>query len=118
MKKIRFLTLLVVLVIIPFASLRADDMKNIVAGPVPFNPKKDFKLNIYNPDSHTLEINIYDINGDLVCTKSGSSNPVIWNGRDESGKYVKPGLYIIKIITDDTLTGNYGKKIIRILVDY
>ena len=117
MKKLKTFAALLVLVAIPFVSVNAYDMKNVVAGPVPFNPKKDMVLNIFNPDFYNLEISIYDINGDLVYTKSGSTNPVIWNGRDSSGRHVKPGFYIIKVVAENA-GGNYGKKTIRILVDY
>ena len=116
MKITRTLTALLFTLIIPFASVIAYDMKNIIAYPVPFNPKKSV-LKIDNPDSYSLEVKIYDINGDIVCSKSGSSDPVIWNGRDENGRYVKPGLYLIKV-TAENAAGDYGKKIIRILVDY
>ncbi|HPS58464.1 MAG TPA: FlgD immunoglobulin-like domain containing protein [Spirochaetota bacterium] len=117
MKKLKTFAALLVLVIISFASVNAYDMKDVVVGPVPFNPKKDMILNIRNPQLYNLEISIYDINGDIVYTKSGSTNPVIWNGRDGNGRHVKPGLYIIKVIAENA-AGNYGKKVIRILVDY
>ncbi len=101
-------------------SLYAFDMTNIIAYPVPFNPQKK-KLNIgYAPPavgSHSIKIGIYDINGDSVIKKTGNSFPLVWNGRNSSGKFVKPGLYIIKVEVDDD-DGDYGKKIIRILVDY
>lgn len=116
MKKLKTLTALFVLALVPLVPLNAYDMNNVIAYPVPFNPVKG-TLKIANPDSYIIEVNIYDINGDLVCTKTGNVNPVIWNGRDSSGRYVKPGLYIIKVTAENS-SGDYGKKTIRILVDY
>jgi len=98
-------------------SLYAYDMKNIYAYPVPFNPNKHNIINISNPLNDSLKMTVYDINGDLVIEKSSSANPVIWNGRNGSGRLVKPGLYIIKVEIENS-SGDYGKKIIRILVDY
>lgn len=114
-KQVSFIAVLIVC-LIPVASLNAYDMKNVIAYPVPFNPESGV-LTIDNPDLYNLEIYIYDINGDIVCKKSGATDPVRWNGRDGNGRHVKPGLYIIKI-TAENAAGNYGKKIIRILVDY
>ncbi len=101
----------------------AFDMTDIVAYPVPFNPQKK-TLTIGYPvgspltfTSKTIRVSIYDINGDLVIERSRSANPLIWNGRNSSGRFVKPGLYILKIEIDDD-NGDYGKKMIRILVDY
>lgn len=98
-------------------SLHAYDMKNIYAWPVPFNPRKHSVININNPSSDSMKITVYDVNGDMVTEKSGSSSPLIWNGRNSSGRLVKPGLYIIKVEVENS-TGDYGKKMIRILVDY
>lgn len=102
----------------------AYDMKNIAAYPVPFNPQKN-ALTIGTPGltsavPHSIRIEIYDINGDSVIKKSASQFPVYWNGRNSSGRFVKPGLYIVKIEIDDDIDqkGDYGKKVIRILVDY
>lgn len=98
----------------------AVSLKDIAAYPVPFNPKKKI-LTIDNPAAslgpHKVIMSIYDVNGDLVIKKSLSAFPARWNGRNSSGNYVKPGLYIIKVEVDDE-DGTYGKKIIRILVDY
>lgn len=113
--------IIIILMLIFSGNLYAFDMNGIVAYPVPFNPQKNM-LKINDPavtlGSHTLKLSIYDINGDLVIKKMLSSFPVRWNGRNSSGKFVKPGLYIVKIEIDEDDSGDYGKKIIRILVDY
>jgi len=111
---------IIILMILISQAIYALDMTGIIAYPVPFNPQKT-KLKIgYAPPavgSHLIKVAIHDINGDLVIKKTGNAFPVIWNGRNSSGKFVKPGLYIVKVEVDDD-TGDYGKKVIRILVDY
>ena len=119
MKKLKTFAALLVLVAIPFVSVNAYDMKNVVAYPVPFNPKKD-TMQLGEPDPSTylngvpVEAVIYDINGDVVKKLSGTAN-MIWNGRNDNGEIVAPGLYIIKIELEG-IGGEYKKKIIRILV--
>jgi len=104
----------------------ALDMPRVKAYPVPFNPTQDSALKILVPadigGDVTITFSVYDINGDLVTTRSFAAasyaidSEVIWNGRNSRGSIVKPGLYIIKVIMQNETTGDYGKKIIRILV--
>ncbi len=112
--------ILIIFIIIFSQTAYSLDLKDLAAYPVPFNPQKK-TLTIDNPSgtlgSHKVTVSIYDINGDEVITKTLSSFPVKWNGRNSSGRCVKPGLYILKIEVDDD-SGEYGKKIIRILIDY
>ena len=80
MHLIKALIAAALLVTIPYASLNASDMKNVIAWPVPFNPKKGV-LKIGNTDpgwsDYTLNAEIYDINGDSVCSISGLSPSII-----------------------------------------
>ncbi len=97
--------------------------KKIVAYPVPFNPdRQTLKIGYVGvtPDSLTkVKIEIFDINGDRVYSYEQTSltTPIIWNGRNSTGRIVKTGMYIIKIVIEDSNTGDHGKKIIRILVN-
>ena len=71
------------------------------------------------PADSDIEIKIFDINGGLVFKKEFSTvASVIWNGRNEFGNLVSPGLYIIRVTVENQTTGDYGKKLIRILVRY
>jgi hypothetical protein len=95
------------------------DTGSIKAYPVPFNPNKHDSLKIdgFPANTNKIKIVIMDINGDSVFTREYSSSAaIIWNGRNGNGKMAKPGLYIIKL-TLETTTGDYGKKIIRILIN-
>lgn len=110
---------IIILLMVPLLgqSVYAYDMKNIYAYPVPFNPNKHDTIKITNPSADNIKMTVYDINGDIVIEKSGSASPFIWNGRNSSGRLVKPGLYMIKVEIENA-GGDYGKKVIRILVDY
>ena len=98
------------------------DTDKVIAYPVPFNPKKH-SLSVMDKSAAPLAasmimMEIYDINGDLVFSRRYASlEAVKWNGRNDSGVMVKPGLYIIKLEIEDS-SGGYGKKLIRIVVNY
>ena len=104
-----------VVVLLCTTVLYSYDMSKVYAWPVPFKPKHHTALNINNPSGDTVRCTVYDINGDTVRSFSGTELKVTWNGRNGAGRLVKPGLYIIKVEIDDG-SGNYGKKMIRIIV--
>jgi len=95
----------------------ALDMSGVIAFPVPYNPDRG-AMTIRVPVGSDVKIQIYDINGDSVYERSGTSGDNLWSGINSGGRKVKPGLYIIKVTAEDSITGDYGKKLIRILVDY
>jgi hypothetical protein len=107
-------------------TLFAIDMDKIAAFPVPFNPKKHNRIAVGYPAgvtgnaNYNIKIEIFDINGDFVAKRTGVQFPVYWNGRNDSGRYVKPGMYIIKVVAESDSAGynEHGKKNIRILVNY
>ena len=101
------------------------DAKNIVAYPVPFNTKIHqnlrigFKPGVISYIVDKVKIEICDINGDTVFNGEYLTlDSVRWNGRNKKGKRVKPGLYIIKVSIENTGRGEYGSKIIRILITH
>ncbi len=100
------------------------NIDNVIAYPVPFNPDLHKNLKIANKPGtdagavDKVKIEIYDINGDPVFTKEYSTIiNILWNGRNNKGRVVGPGLYIIKITLEDSASGEYRQKIIRILVN-
>lgn len=92
----------------------AIDLNQVYAYPVPFVPHTHGILTIKVSDAQSVKCTIYDINGDKVKVLSGTTD-LKWNGRNDVGKVVSPGMYIIKIELERT-DGEYKKKIIRILV--
>ncbi len=120
--------MLITLLLLFFITSRpyALEIGDIVAYPVPFNPKKGpvKYLTIGNApnkapiDTDRLKIEIFDVNGDLVWARHFTSSTAMWNGRNDSGSLVKPGMYIIKVTAEKSSTGDFGRKIIRILINY
>jgi flagellar hook assembly protein FlgD len=96
-------------------------MAGVRAYPVPFNPNVTPNMTIDYPGvtlAGTVKINIYDINGDLMLSASSSNSlGFTWNGRNDKGRLVAPGMYIIKVEIQNN-DGTYGKKLIRILINY
>lgn len=106
-------------------ALYADvDMSKIHAYPVPYNPKKNgapktITFTGFSNAACSVKMEVFDINGDPVVTRTFSSAAnVRWNARNISGKLVSPGMYIVKLSVEDDGTGDFGKKIIRVLIAY
>ncbi|MDR3237213.1 MAG: T9SS type A sorting domain-containing protein [Spirochaetia bacterium] len=99
------------------------DMSNVYAYPVPYNPKKSsmkaikFDKGVW-PSVSSIKMEVFDINGDSVTERTfTTAGDVQWNARNSSGKMVAPGMYIIKLSVEDS-NGDFGKKIIRVLIAY
>lgn len=63
------------------------------------NPAKG-KLRLY-PSPETKDIRIYDATGKLIKSFPNPKGSILWNGRDEKGKMVSSGIYIIKVNTQE-----------------
>ena len=117
MKKI---VLILVIVCLVAGNVSALDLTNLRAYPVPVNPRQGEEITIAATDlsdATRIDVTIYDVNGDKVFSRTYTSGTsVTWNCRNSRGKIVKPGLYIIKIVVEGDDAGEYGKKILRILV--
>lgn len=106
------------------------NLSGVRAYPVPFFPDRGV-LTIDNKDGSAVDgcgagcsarLEVYDINGDRVASRSYSgidfndiNGAIVWNGRNNKGNRVSPGFYILKL----TVRGDndsYGKKIIKIVV--
>ena len=120
--KYKVLAVFLALFFLGLTNAEALDTSNVYAYPVPFNPKygvKLLKVNTAGGSGYRTNLYVYDINGDLVFSRSyGTGDAVQWNGRNSRGGLVKPGLYVVKVILEDDATGDYGKKLLRILVKY
>ena len=107
-------------------NLFADiNLSGLFAYPVPFNPKKASTKLIKldggpTSGSYSIKMEVFDINGDIVISRSfnGVFANVQWNARNEKGTLVSPGMYIMKLSAEENSTGDFGKKIIRILIAY
>jgi flagellar hook assembly protein FlgD len=64
------------------------------------------------PSNSIVNLRIYNIYGQLVKVLAKdlhlsykTNTPIIWNGKDESGKQVSSGVYICKFSAKSTDTG-------------
>ncbi|MDO9578309.1 MAG: FlgD immunoglobulin-like domain containing protein [Candidatus Cloacimonadales bacterium] len=68
--------------------------------PNPFNPSTTIKLEL--AESGKIELAIYNIKGQKVktlldCTTVRGTYECVWNGKDEQGKSVSSGQYVVKL---------------------
>ena len=120
----RPIALIIIIFVISTAELSAQNFNSLIAYPVPYRVSRGpLTIGFGSPEAPvanlTVDCTIYDIYGDEVFSRSGGSVRVIWSGRNNSGRIVKPGLYIIKLKIEDHNDNNKTyKKLIRIVVDY
>ncbi len=74
--------------------------------PNPFNPTTILTYTLVT--SGDVELAVYDVSGRLVRTlASGQRGPgehsAVWMGRDESGREVSSGVYLVRLLTGDTV---------------
>ena len=88
---------------------------DLIAYPVPFDPMhQTLKLKFKDSRTGSVRVLIYDVNGDKVFERSYALiTDFVWKGFTNSGRRVSTGLYIIKVICEDT-TGNVTTDIVRI----
>ncbi len=112
-----------------YSNAKADILKNLFCYPNPFSPfTNNGKLYIqYQLEKNVdLRIVIYTLTGDVVYSKSyekGIENitragqgtyQIEWDGKNNDGRYVADGGYILQIIAND---GNVIiKKFVKILI--
>ncbi len=55
----------------------------------------------FYPISEAKSLRIYDASGKLVKSFTNPKGRILWNGRNEKGRFVSSGIYIIKIATEN-----------------
>ena len=78
------------------------------SNPNPFNPKTEEATEIsFNlKEQAYVEINIYNIKGELIKTiydGFNTADEAVWDGKDESGKLQSTGMYLCSLIVNDKL---------------
>lgn len=73
--------------------------------PNPFNPSTTIEYQI--PESGNIEVNIYDISGQLVKSlennyQKAGSYKVSWDSRNNGGQNVASGIYLIQVKYNQT----------------
>ncbi|MEO0189454.1 MAG: T9SS type A sorting domain-containing protein [candidate division WOR-3 bacterium] len=71
--------------------------------PNPFRDKLNIRYTISDAgQGFSLAIKIYDVSGGLIKQFNNPSEKIIWDGRDEYGRKVTPGVYFLKVDNPDT----------------
>lgn len=86
-------------------NVRANTNRSLtlVCSPNPFNAELEIRFNL--PRSERIVVEVYDISGRLMRTLSNDILPagvhrLHWNGENDTGRSVSPGLYLIRLISD------------------
>jgi len=79
--------------------------------PNPFNPETTIQFSVFSEEywgdgSTHVEINIYNIRGQLVRRLvseeySAGNHDIVWNGKDDNGTQVGSGVYFYRFIVGD-----------------
>ena len=73
--------------------------------PNPFNPETRISFEINNELNEQMQIEIYNIKGQIVKTYpivlNGAEGSIVWNGKDEAENSVSSGLYFYKLNVGD-----------------
>ncbi len=111
-------------------ALRAYNSNGIIIWPVPFYPGNGIvqitDLNALaleaagypgSPIFNKVKLSIYTLEGDEVNSGTQLAYPAIWDGRDRYGKRLDPGVYIVKVESEDVRTGLHATKTVRVLAN-
>ena len=79
----------------------SSQISNLSSYPNPFNPSTTIKLEL--AESGKIELAVYNIKGQKVktlmnCITASGIYEFIWNGKDEVGKSVGSGQYVVKLL--------------------
>jgi PKD repeat protein len=79
---------------------KSGALASAFASPNPFNPETSINYTLRN--SGTVTVRVYSLQGRLVRTLENAyatpgSHEVRWNGRDDSGRTVASGMYLVKV---------------------
>jgi ligand-binding sensor domain-containing protein len=89
-------------------SVKPSDSFDITCYPQPFKVQKHNEL-IIDGLSSMADINIMTVDGMTVRSLNSNSKVVVWDGRDENGNFVSPGIYIISAKSSDSEKTGVGK---------
>jgi hypothetical protein len=108
---------------------RRDVLSQLSVAPNPFTPNGDnindrttLSFSLYKMyEERPVQVRVYRLDGSLVRTieelMTGGAQQVVWDGRDESGNLVSPGLYLaqVEVATDsETVAGRQFVKLVGV----
>lgn len=89
-------------------SIKPLEKYKITCYPQPFNLNKDSEIAIDGLGS-VSEVRILTISGAMVRVFNTESRKFMWDGKDENGKDVAPGVYLIVAKSGDSAASGVGK---------
>ncbi|MEI6091541.1 MAG: hypothetical protein WCR42_13890, partial [bacterium] len=89
-------------------SIKPLEEYNITCYPQPFNLNKDTEIAIDGLGS-VSEVRILTISGAMVRVFNTESRKFMWDGKDENGNQVAPGVYLIVAKSGDSAASGVGK---------
>lgn len=101
---------------------REAEIFSAINYPNPFKSSQGTTFRYTLPYDSLVTIRLFSMSGAFICTvtadatKSSGSQEDTWDGRDEQGNSVLPGMYIYNIIANSILDENNVSKISKILL--
>jgi len=79
------------------SDLFTDEIQNrqLKVYPNPFNTETHIQIS--NSGFDPINIQIYSLDGRMICNETSSDNEFIWRGENSSGQKLQPGIYICKV---------------------
>ena len=79
-----------------------SQVNGLQASPNPFNPTTTLHYSVETPGN--VQLTVFNAAGQLVRTlvnteATAGTHSVVWNGRDDSGRRVASGVYLVRLIT-------------------
>ena len=65
--------------------------------PNPFGAET--KIKFANPYFEQAGISIYSVDGRLIRSLTTTGNEITWNGENQNGQRIQPGIYICRVIS-------------------
>lgn len=87
--------------------LSVKEEKRLVVYPNPFSTETTIRF--VNPYFEQARISIFSVDGRLIRSVTTSENEIIWNGENQVGQRVQPGIYICRVISGNK---EYSAKIL------
>ncbi len=77
--------------------LSVKEEKQLVVYPNPFNAETTIRF--VNPYFEQARISIFSVDGRLIRSLITTGNEIIWNGENQVGQRVQPGIYICRVVS-------------------
>lgn len=114
-------------VVFSAAAVFAYNTKGVVVWPVPFYPGSGIvqitdlqalaleAMGYPSPMFNKVKVKVYTVDGEDVNGGVFPGYPAVWTGRDRHGNRVEPGMYVMRVESEDVRTGLRGNRTVNVL---